>query len=451
MACTLFSRILAVSLLASTNEHVVLITIDGGAAYYLEDAAAPLPTLRQLAAQGASAAGMTVANPAITWPNHTTLITGVYPEKHSVLFNGVLSRTPGGLAVSIDAKRDKADLVAVPTLCDYLHQKGYRTAGVNWPCTRNSGTLDDDLPDTPESLSYTTPRLLQELIDARILATTNNAAFSGLSAAGRDQAWAAAALHLIQTRKPNLLIYHMLVTDTLQHRYGPRSPAAYAALGMADAQVREVWRALGEAGIRERTTLFIVADHGFELSTNIIHPNVLLRKHGLLETNAASGNTPLLKARVQTVAEGGTALVYFNNPETREIDRAHALKLFRELEGIAGILEPKEFPALGLPDPEKNAQMADLILVAKPNHGFSNISSGNEAITAVTLAAGNLGNHGYLASNPNMNALFVAVGRGIKRGVKIGLIDNRSVAPTIAHLLGEKFSADAKVLTEILE
>src|SRR5687768_12909992 len=77
---------------ASTNHHVILITIDGLAAYYLTDAKAPIPTLRRLAAEGAVAEGMRVSNPAITWPNHTTLITGVQPAKHSVLFNGVLTR-----------------------------------------------------------------------------------------------------------------------------------------------------------------------------------------------------------------------------------------------------------------------------------------------------------------------------------------------------------------------
>ncbi len=51
---------------ASTNHHVILITIDGLAAYYLTDAKAPIPTLRKLAAEGAVAEGMRVSNPAIT-------------------------------------------------------------------------------------------------------------------------------------------------------------------------------------------------------------------------------------------------------------------------------------------------------------------------------------------------------------------------------------------------
>ncbi|HWN95805.1 MAG TPA: ectonucleotide pyrophosphatase/phosphodiesterase [Methylomirabilota bacterium] len=443
---------LAFGAAALTNDHVVLITIDGGAAFYLEDPAAPLPTLRKLAVNGATAQGMRVANPSITWPNHTTLVTGVYAEKHSVLFNGVLVRPGVGLGVSVDPRRDKSDLVAVPTLFDHLHKKGYRTAGINWPCTRNSGTLDDDFPDSPDTLTYTTPRLLNELVSAGILRDGNNTNFSRQSAASRDQVWTAAAAHVIRTRKPNLMLFHMLITDGIQHRYGPRTPAAYTALAQADFQLREILAALEQAGIRERTTLFIVADHGFETSTNIINPNVLLRKAGLLNTNLVSINPPRFKARVQIVSEGGTALVYFTDPQTKAQDRATALELFRGADGIAEILEPDSFAKLGLPMPDKNQQMADLILVPKPGHGFANNAAGDNLITPVTLASGSLGNHGYLASNTNMNALFVASGRGIKRGVKLGLVDNRSVAPTIAHLLGQKMpDADGKVLTEILE
>ena len=257
---------------------------------------------------------------------------------------------------------------------------------------------------------------------------------------------------MIRTRKPNFMLLHMLVTDGLQHRYGPRTPAAYAALAQADFQLREVLNALDQAGIRERTTLFIVADHGFETVTNIIHPNVLLRKNGWLETNLVSTTPAVFKARAQSVAEGGTAIVYLTDPKTKEEDRPRVLQQLREMDGVIDVIEPESFAKLGLPAPEKNPQMGDFILVARSNHAFSNQASGDEEITPVTMTSGSPGSHGYLASNTNMNAVFVAVGRGIKRGVKLGLIDNRDVAPTMAHLLGQKLpNADGKVLMQVLE
>ena len=426
--------------LASTNHHVILITIDGLGAYYLPDPQASIPTLRKLAAEGASAEALRVSNPSVTWPNHTTLVTGVHPEKHSVLFNGVLIRPGPGEAVKIEGDRDQSDLIAVPTLYDVLHRAGYRTAGINWPCTRGSKTLDDNFPDVPGQISYLTPRLRARLIGAGILDDAGNESFRARSAAARDQVWTAAAVHVIQTRRPNFMLFHLLITDTIQHLHGPQSPAAYTALALADAHVAEVLRAVEAAGIRERTTIFVTSDHGFAKPSKLVNPNVILRKARL--------QRPSPQSRAQAISEGGTAFVYLTAPATREEDRAKVIELLRAHEGIAEILPPEKFAALRLPDPAKNPQMADLILVAKEGYAFSNESFEDESVTKLTIPAGS---HGYLSTDPKMNGVFVAWGRGIKSGVKLGFVDNIDVAPTIAELLGEKLTgADGKILREIL-
>jgi len=434
---------------ASTNHHVILITIDGCAAYNLSDSKSPMPTLRRLAKEGAVAEGVRVSNPAITWPNHTTLVTGVHPEKHSVLFNGVLARPGPGLPVKVEPQRDKSDLVAVPTLYDHLHRAGYRTAGINWPCTRNGKTLDDDFPDVPDQLLHTTPRFLNELVAAGILQNTNQETFRAQSASVRDQIWTAAAAHVIEKRRPNFMLVHLLVTDSIQHKYGPQSPAAYTALAQADTQIAELVRALEKSGIKERTTIFVTADHGFETALKIVNPNVAFRKAGLLTAGSAPG---VLRARAQIVSEGGIAMVYFTDPATLKEDRTAVMALMRKHEGIKEILESDQFGALRLPDPAKNQQMAELILVADDGYAFNNDAHGEESITEVTLAAGNQGHHGYLSSNRKMNAVFVAWGHGIKRGAKLEVIDNIDVAPTMAKLLGQTLpGADGRVLQEILE
>ena len=433
---------------AATNRHVILITIDGAAAYYLSDSNAPLPTLRRLASEGAVAEGMRVSNPAITWPNHTTLVTGVHPEKHSVLFNGVLERSGPGRPVRVNGARDKADLVAVPTLYDHLHRAGYRTADINWPCTRGATTLDDSFPDVPDQISHMTPRLRDELIGLRLLEGTNDVHFRYRSAGAKDQIWTSAAAHVIKTRRPNLTLIHMLVCDSTQHKYGPQSPAAYTALALADSQLGEILRAVDAAGIREQTTLLVTADHGFETALKIINPNVVFRKAGLLEVGSAPG---IVHARAQIVSEGGIAMVYFTDPATSSDDLAKVKDLMLRHEGIGEIITAAQFPSLRMPVPRRNRQMADFILVAKPGYAFNNEARGEESITQVTLAAGNQGHHGFLSTLPKMNAVFIAWGRGIRRGARLGLIDNVDVAPTIAGLLGETFpGADGRVLTEIL-
>ena len=92
--------------------------------------------------------------------------------------------------------------------------------------------------------------------------------------------------------------------------------------------------------------------------------------------------------------------------------------------------------------------MGDLILVAKDGYAFSNESYEDESITELKIPAGS---HGYLSTNPKMNGVFVAWGRGIKPGVKLGMVDNIDVATTIAELFGQQLpQADGKILREIL-
>ena len=77
---------------ARRDRHVVIISIDGLAAYAFNDRSIPLPNLRRLASEGAAAEAMTVVNPAVTWPNHTSMVTGVTPARHTVIYNGLAQR-----------------------------------------------------------------------------------------------------------------------------------------------------------------------------------------------------------------------------------------------------------------------------------------------------------------------------------------------------------------------
>src|SRR4051812_12162931 len=78
---------------AQKDHCVILISLDGLAGFYLDDPKSELPTLRKLADEGARAEGMVCSFPTVTWPNHTTLVTGVKPGKHGVIGNSYLDRS----------------------------------------------------------------------------------------------------------------------------------------------------------------------------------------------------------------------------------------------------------------------------------------------------------------------------------------------------------------------
>jgi len=426
------------------TKHVVLICVDGLPAFLFEDPQAAMPAIRELASNGVRARGMTVSNPSVTWPNHTSMTTGVRPEKHGVLFNGVLERQGLGLPVKVDPRRDKADLVHAETIYDVLHKAGLTTAAINWPCTRNCNTIADNFPDVPESLDHTTPRLIDELKQAGVLSDSDVQAFGKMGTPLRDRIWTAATAHCLKMRKPNLVLFHPLNVDAVHHKYGPQTPAGYTAVAYADTLVRDVMNAVREAGILDETTFFVVSDHGFIAIPKLMQPNVVLRQAGLL---TVEGNQ-VATARAHVIPEGGIGMLYLTVPDTREADRKKVIELFQDREGIAAVLTPDDFAKYGLPQPADYPQMADLILVAKDGYGVGASAIGEDFIVK---SEATLGTHGFLSTNPRMNATFIISGAGVKQGVILEGVENIDISPTIARLLGVEFpGVDGKVVEAAL-
>ncbi len=429
----------------SKHRHVVVICVDGLPAYLFNDPNAPLPTIRKLAQTGVVAEAMIPANPSVTWPNHSSLTTGVWPEKHGVLFNGVLERSAPGLPAKVNPYKDQADLIHVPTIYDMLHDARLTTAAINWPCTRNSPSLDDNFPDVPDAIKYATPRLIAELKETGIASAAELDGFAKLSTPIRDRIWTQAACHILRERRPNLLLLHVLNVDGIHHRYGPQTPAGYSAVAYADTCVRDVVETIESAGLRDSTTIFVVSDHGFMAIPKTLQPNVLLRQAGLLTVES----NQLTSARAHAISEGGIAMVYLTVREQADDDRKTVMELFQKRPEIAEILTPADYEKHGLPQPHDHPQMADLVLVAKEGYGFSATATGDEF---VVKSDNTVGAHGFLSSDAKMNATFVACGAGIRRGEKIGVINNIDVTPTIAKLLGVSWNAvDGIVLNQILQ
>ncbi|MDG2391088.1 MAG: alkaline phosphatase family protein [Planctomycetaceae bacterium] len=433
---------------ADLPRHVVVVSIDGFAAYLVDDAKVPLPTIRRLAREGCLVeGGMTVSDPSVTWPNHTTLVTGIPPGQHGVLANGVLVRGGIGVPVRIDSHRDQSDLVKVPTIVDVAHAAGLTTAEVNWPCTRGSKSFDDQFPDVPNSLDYTTPRLRTELIELGLLQDETHASFRKASMVGLDYVWTEAACHLIRERKPNLTLVHLLNNDATHHSLGAQSQAGYTANAYADMCLSRIIDAIDDAGIREQTTIIVVADHGFTLTPKAILPNVLLRQAGLLTVE----NGKLTQAQVHVIPEGGIGYVYCTNPAEASQAAMKFQEIFIGKEGVADVLLPDRFDEVSFPHPREYEQAPDAILVAKDGYAVSGSVKGESLVATQKEAGTSLGSHGFLAKSPKMKAMCIISGAGIRPGVKIPSVDNTVIAPTIAKLLGLEYSIpEDKPLTQSL-
>jgi predicted AlkP superfamily pyrophosphatase or phosphodiesterase len=432
------------------DRHVVIISVDGFAAYLLDDPKVPIPNIRKLAREGAVVAGgMKVSNPSVTWPNHTSLVTGVHPDKHGVLVNGVLVRSGVGIPVVVNPRKDQQDLVRVPTLFDAAKAAGLSTAEVNWPCTRGARSLDDSFPDVPDAVRHSTPRLRQELVQLGFLLDETDKSFTANSVVGRDYIWTEAACHIIRKRRPNLLLLHLLNVDATHHAEGAQSPPGYTANAYADMCIGRVLEALEEADIREKSTIFVVADHGFTLTPKAIRPNVILRQKGLLQSGAGG---KISEAQIHVIPEGGIGLVYCTDPGTVENDRKCFQELFSGQEGVAEILTPEQFAEHGMPHPREYTQAPDLVLVAKDGYAVSGSAEGETLITTQVEGSISIGSHAFLSTLPKMNAICVISGAAIRSGSRIDKAENIDVMPTAARLLGLKtIQVDGQALEDALK
>lgn len=436
---------------AATDRLVILVSVDGLASYYLDDPKANMPTIRKLAREGAYARRMHCSFPTVTWPNHTTLVTGVTPGRHGVIGNNYFDRaTQKSVPFIPDPLFDKDQIVKVPTVYDVVHDGGLKTAGVCWPASRNARTLDWTVPDIFEQdlfEKYSTPSLLAELREKGI-PYQKQMEWCKAGNAGkpqRDWMYASIASHIIKTHKPNLLLLHLMSVDAFEHSSGRQSPEAYWAINDSDNRVRDVVDAVEAAGLKDRTTFIITSDHGFITYTNTVNPNVLLRKEGLLTTAG-----PTVKSRqAYCLSQGGGAFLYVLDSVNRDAIIARLKPKLAAMEGVEVVIDRKDFTKFGHLLPEQNPQEPDLMLAAKDGYSFSETAAGE---LEVTPSGSPKGTHGYSPWHPLMYASFVASGAGIKKGTTINEISGMDVAPTVAALLGREMkNVDGRVLKEILK
>ncbi|HEU5125542.1 MAG TPA: ectonucleotide pyrophosphatase/phosphodiesterase [Verrucomicrobiae bacterium] len=420
----------------ATNQVVVMISVDGLAAFYFDDPKAEMPTIRELASKGAHASAMRAVAPTVTWPNHTTLVTGVMPAKHGVIGNNYFDRAEGRRVTLIaDPEFDKDQIVKVPTLYDVAKADGLKTAAVRWPATRNAKTLDWTIPDMamPSLIKNSTPALITECESAGLRLDSPQR-----NSEEMDSVCAEIFNHILKTHRPNLALFHIINVDHVQHGKGPRTPEAYAAIKAMDQQVRLVWEEL-QRDYPGRATLFVVSDHGFSPVRRTILPNVVLRQAGLVGEQS--------KPKVEVVVQGGCAMIYVRDEAQRTEILKQVRKAFTAIPGVK-VVGVADFKNYGMADPRKDPHAPDLLLFADEGCAFGNTASGDEAFKDKLETSGTHGHDPHLA---HLHAMFVAYGAGIKPGIQLGEISNTSVAPTIARLLNLKLpDADGPVLTKIL-
>ncbi len=384
--------------LPAQQNRLLVVSIDGLDHRWLRDAdqlGVKIPTLKRLAREGAIADGVVGIVPTVTWPSHTTMVTGVSAWEHGIVSNNQPGK-PGQRWWFVEFLKSK-------TLWELAGEKGLTTAAVWWPVTVGA-KIDFNLPEFWDDASikpyafapvarHATPGLVEKI-------RSQDSSFGGKDFT--DEQAAIAVRFILETERPELTLWHLGDLDTAQHQTGAFSGHAKETLEHQDELLAKVLSVLPEDSY-----VAIVSDHGFETRERIWRPEVLLRQARIeADVEVVDG---LVGVSEKPAADYFRALIAeANSPLAREVSIEEVHRLAPTLKHWAAAFETA--------------------------HGVSAVK-GTEG-PAISEAI-RRGRHGMWPTRHDYRASFVLWGPGIRPRVlpEMQMLD---IAPTLADLLGVK-------------
>jgi predicted AlkP superfamily pyrophosphatase or phosphodiesterase len=413
---------------------LVIVSVDGLRPDYVTAAdrhGAKVPTLRRLVGEGAFADGVEGVIPTVTYPSHTTLLTGVWPAKHGIFANTLFEPQ----RVGERAWYWYADEIRVPTLWDAAAKAGWKTASVSWPVSVGA-RVDWNIPEFWHTGGPGDARLLRLVSTPGLLAEmeTDLGPYPRTLDVEGDEARAKFATWLLERKRPSLLTLHLIALDHEQHESGPGSAQTVAVLERLDAIVGGL-RTTAERVASGRAWLAIVSDHGFARVEHQLNLVSVLRSAGLVTVQRGR----LADWRAMPWIAGGSAAIVLRDPND-ETTRAKVGQLLAGLaadpvNGIDRVLDADALHARGGFPP------ASFLVSLKPGWQMA------AGLSGPVVSGGRGGTHGHLPDVAELRASFFVVGPGVPAGRALGLIDMRDIAPTLAARAGLALpSADGKNL-----
>ena len=419
---------------------VVLISIDGLKPEYVLEASArglKIPTLRAMVERGAYARGVVGVVPTVTYPSHTTLVTGAAPARHGIVSNNTfdpLSRNQGGWYWYASAIR-------IPTLWDAMADARRTVGNVHWPVTVGA-RITWNLPQYWRSGEADDRKLVAALSSPGLYDSLEREL--GIPYAdGKDESIegderrARFAEKMIETRKPALMLAYFTALDHEQHGHGPFSAEATATLERLDAVIGSLTRAARRA-YGDGAVVAVASDHGFMRTSRALNLIHAFRRAGFV---TAAGDAPDRPTawRATVWSAGGSAAVVANDSSAALRDSLATLLRTLSADtanGIERIVDRAGLARLG--------GFPTAAYLVNMREGFF-VGSNMQGPLVREVSPG--GTHGYLPDAPQLYASFFIVGPTIPPGRDLGIIDQRSIAPTLARLLGVRLaSAEAPAL-----
>ncbi len=379
--------------------YLILVSIDGFRWDYMDRY--PTPNMDRIAVNGSKAERLIPVYPTLTFPNHYSIATGLYPAHHGLVANNFP-----------DPKRNK------------------------WYSLKNRETVEDRWFYSGEPIWVTAET--QGMVAASFFFVGSEAPIKGVSPThwrnydkninGQQRVdqvleW----LTLPEKNRPHMYTLYFEDVDDNSHWHGPDSVENIAAISRVDDYLGRLLDGIQKLPHAQRVNIILVSDHGQSAYLENQRPFILADHVNLNNT---------------IIIEGGSYL--FLHLDQDQPSRARAIvKTVNEHWNHGRAYLPTETPAQWHVD--NNPRFPDVILI--PEAGFAVLS------TVEMAGKINAGDHGWAPEASAMHGFFVASGPNIKSGVTLGPINNIDIYPLMLSILGldapDTIDGDASKLATI--
>lgn len=362
--------------------YLILVSIDGFRWDYMDRY--PTPNMDRIADAGSRAERLVPVFPTLTFPNHYSIATGLYPAHHGLVANDFP-----------DPARDK------------------------WYSLKNRETVEDRWFYTGEPVWVTAET--QGMVAASFFFVGTEAPINGVSPShwrsydkiisGEERVdqildWLTQA----KEHRPHLYTLYFEDVDDYSHWMGPDSAENIDAIGRVDSYLGRLLSGIDKLPHAERVNIILVSDHG---------------QAAYLEKPEAFVLDEWVEIDEATIIEGGSYL--FMHFDQYELGRARSI-----VESVNSRWKHgRAYTAADAPGQwhvDNNPRFPDVILM--PELGYAVIS------TAQKAGKISIGDHGWAPENPEMHGFFIASGPNIKPGVSPGVVNSVDVYPLMLSILG---------------
>ncbi|NCC00347.1 MAG: alkaline phosphatase family protein [Clostridia bacterium] len=416
---------------------MIIISLDAVGSRDIEKAK-ELPGFKRFFADASSCMNVDSIYPSITYPAHTSIITGRYPKNHGVIDNTRLQ--PGRKSPDWYWQRR---YIQGTTLYDEALAQGMKVAALLWPVTARS-KITYNVPEIFANRPWTNQILTSLRNGTPFYQFLLNQKFghlrNGKSEPELDNFTHASLKYTLEKYRPDLTLVHFTDVDSQKHDYGTEAAETWAAMERHSERLMEIQDLLEALGMAEDTVFALLGDHSQKDVEKFICLNYEFWKRGWLRKKGDR----IQSFQVYSKSCDGSAYIYIKDKALyKEVYEVLCQLKFAENSGIEAIYTGASAAKMGA-----DGRCAFMV-EAKDGYFFSDKA---ETYMRATVKGEHKGCHGYRPEKPGYQTFFGIKGPGVLKGQQIEKMSLVDEGPTFAALLGlDLGQTDGRVLESILE